>query len=100
MKKIKELIDEHCRMNGIDVNRGLNELLDYLIEMFDYSGVPDFINHARKMKTNTALLFEAALGIPAYILLGLQMDYNMQIAKQDKSFVERLSNIRKIAATL
>ena len=47
-----------------------------------------------------ALLIEAALGIPAHILIGMQMDYNMQIAKSDKSFIERLSKIRKIAAAL
>ena len=30
--------------------------------------------------------------------IGLQADYNMQRAKQDKSFMKRLENIRKIAA--
>lgn len=65
-----------------------------------YKNMNDILNCRRPVTSNTALLFEAALGIPAYILIGLQMDYNMQIAKQDKSFVERLSNIRKIAAAL
>ena len=60
----------------------------------------DILNCRRPVTTNTALLVEAALGIPAHILTGLQMDYNMQTAKKDKSFMERLANIRKIAAVL
>jgi hypothetical protein len=27
---------------------------------------------------------EAALGVPAYILVGMQTDYNLQVAKNDK----------------
>lgn len=37
MKKIKELIDTHCRNNSIDLHNGLNTLLDYMIDFFDYS---------------------------------------------------------------
>lgn len=33
-----------------------------------------------------ALLMEAALNIPAALLLNLQSDYNMQMAKSDASF--------------
>ncbi len=43
---------------------------------------------------------EAALNIPAALLLNLQSEYNMQMAKSDASFMERLSSIRKIAAVL
>ena len=35
MKRAQELIAQHCRNNNIDISRGLNELLDYLIEFFD-----------------------------------------------------------------
>ena len=34
----------------------------------------------------------------ASIWIGLQADYNMQKVKQDKSFMKRLENIRKIVA--
>ena len=47
-----------------------------------------------------ALLIEAALDMPADLLLNLQSDYNMQVAKSDASFMKRLSTIRKIAAGL
>jgi len=47
-----------------------------------------------------ALLIEKALGIDAAPLLSLQMKYNLLSAKRDKSFLKRLKEIRKIAATL
>lgn len=65
-----------------------------------YKNMNDILNCRRPVTANTALLFEAALGIPAHILIGMQMDYNLQIAKSDKTFTERLSKIRKIAAAL
>ena len=52
------------------------------------------------MNTEIALLIEAALNIPADLLLKLQSDYNMQMAKADASFMKRLSSIRNIAAML
>ncbi|MDR3217909.1 MAG: hypothetical protein LBU22_02860 [Dysgonamonadaceae bacterium] len=36
-------------------------------------------------------LFEAALGIPADMLIGVQIDYNIRMANQDKSFTEPLA---------
>lgn len=65
-----------------------------------YKILNDILNCRRSVSTNTALLFEAALDIPAHILTGMQMDYNLQLAKNDKSFMERLARIRKIAAVL
>ncbi len=65
-----------------------------------YKVLNDILNCRRPISIQTALLIEAALDIPAHILIGMQTDYNIQIAKSDKSFVERLSNIRKIAAAL
>ena len=47
-----------------------------------------------------ALLIEAALNIPADLLLNLQNDYNMQMVRSDASFMKRLSSIRNIAAML
>ena len=45
-----------------------------------------------------ALLCEAALGVPAHILIGLQADYDMQVTKRDKSFLKKLEGIKRIAA--
>ena len=46
------------------------------------------------------MLFEAALGISAGLLMRMQLDYNLQKASHDKSFMERLNRIRKYAAVL
>lgn len=58
------------------------------------------LNGKRAVSTEYALLLEAALGISADIWIRLQADYDMQVAKADKSFAERLSNIRKMVAML
>ena len=50
--------------------------------------------------TEYALLFEAALGIDAEVWIRQQARYDMQMAKSDTSFLERLAHIRKIAAVL
>ncbi|WP_297644274.1 hypothetical protein [uncultured Bacteroides sp.] len=52
------------------------------------------------MTTTTALLFEAAWGISARLLMRMQLDCNMQQTTSDKSFMERLAQIRKYAALL
>jgi len=63
-----------------------------------YTVFNEILNGKRPVTTEYALLLEAALGTSASIWIGLQADYNMQKAKQDKSFMKRLEMIRKIAA--
>lgn len=65
-----------------------------------YTVLNDIVNGKRAVNTRFALLCEAALGIPAHILMGLQADYDLQTAKRDKSFLKRLEGIKKIAAVL
>ncbi len=60
----------------------------------------EVINCKRAVNTELALLLEAALGISAEMWLGLQSEYNMQVAKADASFMDRLAAIRRIAAVL
>ena len=63
-----------------------------------YTVLNDIVNCKRPVNTKFALLCEAALGIPAHILLGLQSDYDMQTVKHDKSFADRLKSVRKLVA--
>jgi plasmid maintenance system antidote protein VapI len=63
-----------------------------------YKELNHILNERRPLTPTTAMLFEAALGIPADMLIGLQTDYNMRMVKQDKSFADRLEQIRKVAA--
>jgi antitoxin HigA-1 len=65
-----------------------------------YSALNDILNERRPLTEKTALLFEAALGINAEPLMKLQMGYNMQKARKDSSFMDKLSRVRRIAAAL
>ncbi len=65
-----------------------------------YKMLNDILNCRRPLTTSTALLFEAALGIDAGLLMRMQLDYNLQSAKKDLSFMNRLTSIRKVAAVL
>lgn len=66
-------------------------------------GVPpsqlnELLNAKRALSAEMALLIEQALGLDAAPLLSLQMKYNLLSAKRNKSFLERLKDITKIAA--
>ena len=71
-------------------------------KLAEQTGIPykvlnDILNGRRSMTTATAMMLEAALGVPADSLMRLQLKYNMQQATRDKSFMERLAQIRKYA---
>nr|WP_320059608.1 HigA family addiction module antitoxin [uncultured Bacteroides sp.] len=51
------------------------------------------LNGKQQVKTELAMLIEAALGLDAATLLRMQARYNMQVASQDKTFAERLAKI-------
>ena len=66
-------------------------------------GVPasqlnEVLNAKRPLSAELALLIGQALDIEAAPLLALQMKYNLLSAKRDKSFLERLKEIPRIAA--
>jgi addiction module HigA family antidote len=65
-----------------------------------YSVFNEILNGKRPVTTEYALMLEAVLGTKASIWLGLQADYNMQLAKMDKTFMKRLESLRKYAAIL
>ena len=64
------------------------------------SAFNEILNCKRPITTDFALLMEAALNIPAHILLGLQSDFNLHTAKNDKKLLERISEVRKLASLL
>lgn len=65
-----------------------------------YKVLNDILNCRRPVTTQTAMLFEAALGISASLLMRMQLDNNMQQVASDPSFMERLKKVRKYAAML
>jgi addiction module HigA family antidote len=87
-----EILKEEIEYRGISQKK-LAERMG-----MSYTVLNEVLNCKRSVTTEYALLFEAALGIDAEPLVGIQADYNMQIVKQNKSFSERLTNIRKISA--
>ena len=66
-------------------------------------GVPasqlnELLNAKRSLSAEMALLIGQALDLDPAPLLALQTDYNLLSAKRNKSFLERLKDIPKIAA--
>ena len=63
-----------------------------------YKALNHILNERRPLTIQTAMMFEAALNVPADSLIRMQTEYNMDMAKKDKKFLSRLDQIRKIAA--
>ena len=81
-----------------DSNRAIGMIAD---EMgIAYSPLNKILNARRPVTEQTALLFEAALGVNAEPLLKMQMRYSLQSTKKDSSFMARLANVRKIVVAL
>ena len=89
-----EILKDEIEFRGIS-QRQLAEQMG-----IQYSVLNEILNKRRPLTEKTALLFEAALGIDAEPLMRLQLKYNMQTVRKDKSFTERLAKIRKVAALL
>ncbi|MDR1259659.1 MAG: HigA family addiction module antidote protein [Tannerellaceae bacterium] len=89
-----ELLKEELDSRGISQKK-LAERMG-----MSYTVLNEVLNCKRAVTAEYALLFEAALGIEAGMWIRIQADYNMQKAKQNKSFSDRLAEIRKITAAL
>jgi len=87
-----EILKEEIEYRGISQGKLAAQL------GISYKMLNNILNERRQITTQTAMLFEAALGIPANMLVGLQTDYNMQVESSDTSFAERLAKIRKAVA--
>lgn len=60
----------------------------------------EVLNGKRPINTEYALLIEAALNLDAETLLRMQTRYNMQVARKDKTLIDRFNAIRKACAAL
>ena len=49
----------------------------------DLTAFNEILNEKRTVTTDVALFMEAALGVPAYMLAGMQTDYNLQVAQKN-----------------
>ncbi|GAB6395092.1 MAG: addiction module antidote protein, HigA family [Bacteroidales bacterium] len=89
-----EMLKEEIEYRGIS-QKELAERMG-----ISYTVLNEILNCKRAVTTEYALLFEAALGIEAGMWIRIQTDYNMQTAKRNKSFTDRLARIRQVAAAL
>lgn len=80
--------------------RGLSQKQLSMDMGVSYAILNEIVNCKRPVDAEFALLCEKALGIPAYMLMRLQADYDMVTTKRDKSFMRRLASVRKVAAVL
>lgn len=89
-----EMIKDEIEARGI-TQRKLAEQMEVSASVLN-----EVLNGKRPVTTEYAMMLEAVLGIDAGIWLRLQMDYNIQVAKNDNSFLAKLNKLRKIAAIL
>ena len=87
-----EVLKEEIEYRGIS-QRKLAKEMD-----ISYTLLNEVLNCKRPVLTEYALLFEAALGIEAEMLIRMQARYNMIIAKRNSKFIEKLNKVRKVAA--
>ena len=87
-----EILKEEIEYRGISQRK-------LAIQMgISYTVLNEILNTRRPLTANTALLIEAVLGIEADTLMRIQTKYNLQTARKDQSFAERLTQIRKMTA--
>lgn len=89
-----EMIKDEIEARGI-TQRKLAEQMEVSASVLN-----EVLNGKRPVTTEYAMMLEAVLGIDAGIWLRLQMDYNIQVAQKDNSFLAKLNKLRKIAAIL
>ena len=89
-----EILKEEIEYRGISQRKLASQM------GMQYSVLNEILNAHRPLTEKTALLFEAALGVDAEPLMQLQLKYNMQATKKDKSFMKRLAQVREVAAIL
>ncbi len=87
-----EILKEELETRGISQKR-LSELMG-----IPYTMLNEILNCKRALSTEVALMFEAALGINADMLCNLQLQYNMQSARQNTALSDRFKAIRKVCA--
>lgn len=65
-----------------------------------YSVLNEVLNGKRALNPELAMMMEAALGVEAAPLLAMQNEYDMLMAERNEVFMEKLRQIRRVAAVL
>lgn len=89
-----EILKEELEVRGISQKK-IAEIIKV-----SYTMLNEMLNGKRQLSAEVALLFEAALGVDADMLIGIQTRYNLQVAREDVNCRRRLDSIRNICASL
>jgi addiction module HigA family antidote len=89
-----EVLKDEIEYRGIPQSRLAKQM------GMSYKVLNDILNERRPITTATAMMFEAALDVPADSLMRIQLKYNMQVAQKDNKLLARLAEIRKMVAVL
>lgn len=89
-----EVLKDEIEFKGISQKKLAKEM------GVSYTVLNEILNAKRPLSTEYAMLIEAVLDLDAEPLLKMQTSYNLQMAKKDNTFMEKLNKIRKIAAVL
>lgn len=89
-----EVLKEELEFRGVS-QRGLARQLG-----ISYSVLNEVLNGKRSLSPELALMMEAVLGVDAAPLLAMQNEYDMLMAERNPSFIEKLNQIRRVAAAL
>ena len=87
-----EVLKDELEYRGIS-QRGLAKEIG-----ISYSAFNKMLNGKRSLSPELAMMMEAALGVDAAPLLAMQNEYDMLMAERNDSFMEKLKQIRLIAA--
>ncbi len=80
--------------------RGISQKKFSEVLAIPYTQLNEILNAKRPVTTDFALMMEAALGINPELLINMQSRYNMSVARQKKSLIARLVDIKKACAAI
>lgn len=81
-------------------SRGIKQKQFAKLLNIPYTELNEILNAKRPVSTDFALMMEASLGINPELLINMQNNYNMEMARQKPSLIERLNAIRKACAAV
>jgi addiction module HigA family antidote len=90
-----DVLKEELEARGISQKKKFSEVLS-----IPYTQLNEILNGKRPVTTDFALMMEAALGINPELLINMQTRYNMSVARQKKTLLARLVDIKKISAAV
>ena len=89
-----EVLREEIESRGISQTKLANEI-GVRISLLN-----ELINGKRNFTIEYAMMIEAALGIDADFWMNMQLAYDLKMAKRNKTFMDKLAKIHKIASVL